>query len=448
MRLTLGQIAKATGGKLNGYDSVVTGVSTDSRDIPAGCLFVALKGERFDGHLFADAAVERGAAAVMCHQKIDCRAPLVLVRDTRTALLELAGFYRNGFENLTVAGLTGSVGKTTTKEMTAAVLSQKYRTLKTEGNLNNEIGVAKTLLRLDRRTEAAVVELGMNHFGEISRLARRVRPDVGVITNIGVSHIEYLGSRKGILKAKLEILEGLRKGAPLVLNGDDELLSTVREPDFRLCFFGIKNRSAAVRAAGISERDGRTEFTVWFPGGSEAVSLPAVGLHNVYDALAAFSVGLSAGVEPQSIAQGLKNHVPAGLRQRIRKVGGVTLIEDCYNASPDSQRAALNVLSGQPGRKIAVLGDMLELGRYSKKAHLEVGEYAGEKRVDVLYTFGKAARYIAEGAEGLVPVIRSFTDKRALTEDLKKELSEGDAVLFKASRAMKLEEIIKSLYGE
>lgn len=319
MELTLSRIAKAVGGRLSGYDCIVTSVSTDSRDIPKGCLFICLEGEKFDGHDFVSQAAQNGAAAVLVRKKVDSRIPVITVKDTGKALLDLAGYYRGTLDNLTVVGLTGSVGKTTTKEMTYAVLAEQFKTIKTEGNLNNEIGMPKTLLRLKDDTEAAVIEMGMNHFGEIERMTKSSRPDIGIITNIGVSHIEYLGSRDGILKAKLEILKGMKKGAPLILNGDNDKLVTVREPDYKLVFFGIENPNVDFRAKDIEEKNGFTSFTVEFYGASQRVTVPTVGIHNVYDALAAFAVGYEMRMEPRKIAAGLKSFVPSGMRQRIKK---------------------------------------------------------------------------------------------------------------------------------
>ena len=449
MELTLSRIAKAVGGRLSGYDCIVTSVSTDSRDIPKGCLFICLEGEKFDGHDFVSQAAHNGAAAVLVRKKVDSRIPVITVKDTGKALLDLAGYYRGTLDNLTVVGLTGSVGKTTTKEMTYAVLAEQFKTIKTEGNLNNEIGMPKTLLRLKDDTEAAVIEMGMNHFGEIERMTKSSRPDIGIITNIGVSHIEYLGSRDGILKAKLEILEGMKKGAPLILNGDNDKLVTVREPDYKLVFFGIENPNVDFRAKDIEEKNGFTSFTVEFYGASQRVTVPTVGIHNVYDALAAFAVGYEMRMEPRKIAAGLKSFVPSGMRQRIKKVGGITVIEDCYNASPDSQKAALDVLSSfKSNRRIAVLGDMLELGKYSDVAHENVGKYTENKNIDILFTYGAKAKHIAEGAKGFVDEIKSFDDKTELTKALLETLKDGDAVLFKASRGMKLEDVINSLYRE
>lgn len=448
MHLTLREIERATGGKLYGADANISAVVIDSREAKTGALYVAIKGDRFDGHDFCTAAVQNGAAAVVCERTPDTDAPYILVSSTRQALLDIAKAYRESLSNVKVVGLTGSVGKTTTKEMTYAVLQQKYHALKTEGNLNNEIGMPKTLFRLTEDTETAVIEMGMSNFGEIERMAKACQPDVGIITNIGVSHIEFLGSRDGILQAKTEILKGMQPGSVLILNGDDDKLCAYRNPDYRLLYFAIENKNADVRASDIIEQNGETVFTVYFYGKTQICTIPAVGKHNVYDALAAFCVGLILSVEPNDIAKGLQNYVPAGMRQRIRKVGNITVIEDCYNASPDSQKAALNVLSSLPAkRKIAVLGDMLELGGYTETAHRMVGEYAVQKQADLLFCYGEASRFIADAAKQAVPT-QHFTDKSALYDALLNTLQPGDAVLFKASRGMALEEVIKKLYEE
>lgn len=447
--ISLSQIAEWCGGTLSGDDDFIDNISIDSRAIKENTLFVAIKGERFDAHDFVADVQKNGAAAVMCHKRVECSIPVIYVEDTSKAFLLLAKNYRKSIDGLKVIGLTGSVGKTTTKEMTYAVASSKYRTIKTQGNLNNEIGMPKTLFTLDSSTEAAVIEMGMSNFGEISRLSSACLPDIGIITNIGVSHIEYLGSRDGILKAKLEILDGMKKGSTLILNGDNDKLQTVKRDDYNVVFFGIDNEEADVRAAQIEEKNGCTEFTVCYSGSSQKVTIPTVGIHNVYDALAAFSVGLELSIEPQRIAEALSEYEPSGMRQRIKSVNGITVIEDCYNASPDSQRAALNVISSMAAeRKIAVLGDMLELGEYSNKAHREVGEYAAEKNIDLLLCYGKEAKNIADSAKSKGVNVKHFTDKSALFTELLKELKSGDAVLFKASRGMKLEEVIEMLYKE
>lgn len=447
MELTLKEIAKALGSDLQS-DNIITRISTDSRDVDGNTLFFAIKGERFDAHDFAKPAEENGAAALVCHKKVNVSCPVIYVDDTKTALLKLSSYYRNNFPDLILIGLTGSVGKTTTKEMTACVMEQKYKTLKTEGNFNNEIGMPKTLFRLEKDTECAVIEMGMSEFGEISALSNTAQPNGAIISNIGVSHIENLGSRDGIFKAKTEMLEGLEKGGPLVLNGDDDKLSTVQNSDFNVIFFGIENEKCDVRATDIKEQDLQTDFTVICKEGKQSVTLPTVGIHNVYNALAAIAIGLCFGVSLESAAKGLRDYVPSGMRQRIKKIGNITFIEDCYNASPDSQKAALNSLcTVAKGRKIAVLGDMLELGSYTETAHRTVGEYAAEKKIDLLYAFGESSKYMADSAKkfGLKNVFE-FTEKESLANALLLELRDGDTVIFKASRGMRLEEVFNIIY--
>lgn len=451
MELTLKEIANALGAEIQcGKDKIITRISTDSRDVDGNTLFFAIKGERFDAHDFVNQAEEKGAAALVCHKKVDVNCPVIYVDDTKSALLRLSSYYRSKFKDLILIGLTGSVGKTTTKEMTACIMEQKYRTLKTEGNFNNEIGMPKTLFRLDESAECAVIEMGMSEFGEISALSNAALPDGAIISNIGVSHIENLGSRDGIFKAKTEMLEGLKKGAPLVLNGDDDKLSTVENADFNVIFFGIENEKCDVRATDITERDLQTDFTVICKDGRQKVILPTVGIHNVYNALAAIAMGLCFGVTLVQAANGLKAYVPSGMRQRIKKLGNITFIEDCYNASPDSQRAALNSLcTVAKRRKIAVLGDMLELGSYTETAHRTVGEYAAEKQVDILYTFGENSKYTADSARkcGLENVFE-FTEKESLANALLSELRDGDTVIFKASRGMRLEDVFNIIYDK
>lgn len=447
MYLSLKEIAKALGNDIKS-EKIITRVSIDSRDTDENTLFFAIKGERFDGHDFIGAVDEKGVGAIVSHRAVSCKAPVISVENTKDALLQLAEFYRLSFPELLVIGLTGSVGKTTTKEMTACVMNRKYKTLKTEGNFNNEIGMPKTLFRLDETYKCAVIEMGMSEFNEISALSKCANPDCAVITNVGVSHIENLGSRDGILKAKMEITDGLPAGAPLFLNGDNDKLSTVKNDGYKIVFYGIENKNCEVTAEDIIEKGLSTEFTAVRGAVRQRISIPTVGIHNVYDALAAFAVGTEYGVEPSEIAKGLAEYTPSGMRQRIKEANGVTFIEDCYNASPDSQKAGLNSLCKiAKQRKIAVLGDMLELGSYSETAHRTVGEYAAECEIDALYTLGENSRYIADSARksGLKNVF-DFTDKQLLTEQLMNYLEKGDTVLFKASRGMQLEDVFKKIY--
>ena len=337
-----------------------------------------------------------------------------------------------------MVGLTGSVGKTTTKEFIALVLGAKYNTLKTQGNLNNEIGVPQMLFRLEDSHTAAVIEMGMNHFGEISRLTRAVAPTVGLITNIGVSHIENLGSRAGILQAKLEILEGMAPDAPLIVNMDNDMLRTVKLGDRPLLTFAIDDQSADFTATDIAEQGSTTTFTVHHSTFTQLVTIPTVGIHNVYNALAAMAVGYVTGVDHAAAASALANYVPAGMRQNLVQVGGVQVIEDCYNASPDSMRAALQTLGKLPvHRRYAVLGAMLELGDYAKEAHTQVGKMAAENGIDGVLAYGADAAYIVEAAKqaGLENA-RLFDAKEALAQSLAQQVQPGDGVLFKGSRRM------------
>ena len=445
-QLTFRQAAEAVGSKTK-LDGGFNCVCTDTRKIEQGCLFIAIKGENFDGHDFAAKAVELGAKAVVCEKDCGLGENQILVESTRQALLDLAGYYRSLF-NIPVIGITGSVGKTTTKEMVHAVMSVKYNTLKNEGNLNNEIGVPMTLFRLDETHEAAVIEMGMSGFDEIARMTAAVRPDVAVISNIGVSHIEKLGSGKGILKAKLEILQGMKAEAPVILNGDDDMLSCANVDNHPVTYYGVNNNNSVFFAENICAEESEISFDASFPNGKASVRLPFPGRHNVYNALAAAAAGSFFGISADDAFEALKGYVPAGMRQRIVKKKGITFIEDCYNASPDSQAAALAVLGGMNAkRKIAVIGDMLELGSYSAQAHASVGIKAAENKIDVLFTYGTQSLETAKAAEGSVATVKSFSDKQELSKELCGMLAEGDAVLFKASRGMKLEDVIYSVYS-
>ena len=467
--LTTEEIARACGGTATSSVEV-TSVVIDNREVTPGALFVAIRGERLDGHQFVNAAIAAGAAAVMVHEDVVADVPVIKVEDTEKALLTLARYYRETFD-IPLVALTGSVGKTTTKEMIWCVLNAKYNAHKTQGNLNNSIGVPKVLLKMEEEHTAAVIEMGMNHKGEISVLTRTALPNMAVITNIGVSHIENLGSREGILAAKLEILEGLKEGSALILNNDNDMLSKLSESDFnhkyRIRTFGIHS-DADVMATDIVYSDASTRFAAVIKpskldgldgaDGCESqecsfvVVLPTTGEHNVYDALAAISVGAELGIEPQKMADALAGYVPAGMREKIEVVKGITLVEDCYNASPDSVRALSNTLriKGEGGhRKIAVIADMLELGAYSEEGHRNCGKYLADAGVDLLLTYGQLAKFVADEAKknGVLRVFE-FDSKEELAKHLIPLLKEGDVVAFKGSRGMMLEEVIDLVKGE
>lgn len=443
--LKASEIAEVCGGEFN-IDTEITSVAIDTRKIEKGCLFICIKGERFDAHQFINEAFEKGAAAVMISENVKLDKPYIKVDDTAKQMLSLAGYYRSKFD-IPIVALTGSVGKTTTKEFTHLVVNSKYNAIKTLGNLNNEIGLPQMLFKLDKSTEAAVIEMGMNHFGEIHRLSAATQPTMGIITNIGVSHIENLGSREGILKAKLEILDGLKKGSPLLLNGDNDMLSTVKNDDYKIYFYAVDN-DADFKAVDIKENQNSTSFLVRYFGKEQKITIPAIGRHNVYNALAAFAVGTLLDIDAEVAADALMNYEPSGMRQKVVEINGIISIEDCYNASPDSMKAGITTLSGiNANKKIAVLSDMLELGEYSRQAHYDVGRMAAENKIDYLLCVGSEAKYIVDGAKdnGLKNAYL-FDDKKPLTDKLFEITQKGDAVLFKASRGMKLEEVISQIY--
>lgn len=444
---------------------VVTGVSTDTRRLPEGCVFVAIRGERFDGHEFVTQAIAHGASwAVVDH---DCAAEpqdkqkLLIVPDTKQAYIDIAGAYRARFSPHCV-GVTGSVGKTTTKDMIATALSAGFCTLKTQGNLNNEIGLPETLMNLTEKHEAAVVEMGMQGLGEIARLCRAARPAVGVITNIGVSHMQQLGSRENILKAKLELAQSLEDGAPLVICGDDDMLSTVSFPRLNVMKYGLDSENYDMFARDLNENSTGCSFTAVYnekdngkiAGTREIpVELPCIGIHNVKNALAALLVGITLGLDPQKCAAALLGYEASDLRQHIVKKNGNVFVEDCYNASPDSMNAALTTLGKYPceGIKIAVLGDMLELGELSDKAHFDVGVTAAKKGVDLLLCYGDLARGYGEGAGSAEGAKKTaslfFKSLDALRDELRDQLREnpGSVVWIKGSRGMHLERLLEAM---
>ncbi len=446
--ISLKALAKALGTE-SPIDAEITCISTDTRQLPQGCLFLALRGAKFDGHDFAAQAIEAGAVAAVTDTQIG-DLPCIVVRHTGQALLDIGGYYRDLFD-IPLVGVTGSVGKTTTKEMIACVLAEKFNTLKTAQNFNNEIGMPKTLFGLTKEHGAAVIEMGMNHFGEISRMSCSAKPTMAVITNIGYSHIEHLGSQEGILKAKLEMLEGMKADAPLIVSADDPMLRDLGQKLERpVLTYSVTpdHIGVDIHAEDIKEDDGVTTFTIRHGENSVLAVLPTVGIHNVKNALAAYLVGDLAGMTPQEILCGLAKYEPTGNRQNIMEKNGQTVIADCYNASPDSMRAALGVLGNYQctGRKIAVLGDMLELGEHSKALHAMVGEMVKNAGIDLLFCYGSASAAICENAGDTVEKYLT-EDPETLTAQLREMLQEGDCVLFKASHGMHLEEIIANLYG-
>ncbi len=433
--------------------NVITSVVTDSREVTPGALFVALKGEKSDGHAYIEKAAAMGAVCILA-EKLPEKLPncsLLLVNSSVQALGRLAKAYKEIISPLTVA-VTGSIGKTTTKEFVAAVLSQRFSTAKTPGNFNNQLGLPLTLLSLKKNDEALVVEMGMSAKGEIAYLSDLAHPKIGMITNIGSSHIEHLGSREGIRDAKMEITSGMDTGAALLLNGDEPLLAGV--PGAR--YLSFQNPHADFYICPVEETENGSAFDLTFQGTTyESIVIPVIGAHNIWDASYAFAVGLICGMGEYEIRRGLMNFSNTGMRQNLYEANGIWILEDCYNAAPESVKAALAVLSRtaeiKGGRKIAVLGDMRELGLYSEKGHRLVGTYAAQARLDMLITFGKDAALIAESAiangvpETAVWSFENLDQPEKVSSCLANALHKNDVVLFKASRAVRLERVIACL---
>ena len=448
-KITLKQAAAWCGGRVDPeYEEVIfCGAANDTRTIAEGELFVALQGQR-DGHDFIPAAMEKGAAAVLCTRRVG-DYPAIYVEDPRLALGQIAHEERMRL-GMKVVAVTGSVGKSTTKEMIAQVLQQSFRTEKTPVNHNNDIGVPMAILSMPEGTLVAVLEMGMNHFREIAYLSKIGRPNVAVIVNIGTAHIEYLGSVQGIRKAKLEILEGMRKDGHLLLNGDDHMLMELPEqPKQKVVYFGSGD-NCLIRATDIQSGDGHLRFQVTFKERHFPVELPMEGLHFVPDALAAISVGLGMAVPTGKIQAALASFQNMEGRQEIFRTDDYTIIKDCYNAGPESMAAALQVLGNQSGRKVAVLGDMLELGDCAEAEHYRIGRIAAE-RADLVFAYGPNSQRVQVGTitGGMKPAhTQCFDTQEALLTALRRAVKPGDVLLFKGSRGMHMERVLDGLLKE
>ena len=433
-------------------ETPVTLVTTDSREVCPGCIFVAFPGEKFDGHDFAAKALENGALCVVLNHPVEGvpEEKSVICPDSYHAMMVLGANYRSQFHPK-VVGVTGSVGKTTTKQMTYAALAGFGETIKTEGNQNNELGMPRTLMRLESSTEYAVIEMGMSHAGEIDRLARAARPDVGIITCIGVSHIGNLGSQENICKAKLEICNGLPEGAPLVLNYDDPFLrKAVLPAHVRPVWFSLSDENADVCALSIrQETDGMSFVLEDHEHGTFVVNIPAMGRHNVANALAAYCAATRLGCDAKRVIHGLSNFEQTGRRQKVVDSEGVTVIEDCYNANPDSMKAALAMFKDFPcKRRFALLGDMLELGELSREAHEELGRLAAESGLYCLITYGEQAKRTAVVAAAKGVETLHADSYREAADALLSRVQPGDAILVKASHGMALEKVLDIFYAE
>ena len=439
---TLSEIAAACGGTYVGDEALreatVTSVERDSRQIKDGSLFLAIKGERVDGHDFIKKCYDSGAVCAICERAPEnAEKPYILVPSTLDAVKRIAGAYREKFD-IPVVGVSGSVGKTSTKEMLYAVLSQKYKTHKTQGNLNNELGVPLTLLSMPEDAEAAVIEMGISDFGEMSRLSQMAQPTVCVLTIIGCCHLENLGDRDGVLKAKTEMFRYAREDAEFILNGDDDKLCTVTDVRGKApIFFGL-NEQNRYHAENIENNgEGGVSCTLCFDGKRLDVTIPAIGSYMVSNALAAVAAGRLLGLSDEELKRGVESYKTVGSRAHVINTDCLRIIDDCYNANPTSVKASLDTLKNFDGRKVAVLGDMKELGKNELALHFDTGAYAKESGVDLVLAAGSLARELAKGADG-----SWFESVEALEEALPRLLEKGDTVLVKASHSMQFERIV------
>lgn len=456
-KLTIQEIANATHARIlaanleEAQQKTICHVTQDSRQAGEESLFVPLKGKNSDGHDYLKSCMEKGVAACFTEREMtpENGCVLLLVENARTAMLQLAKYYRSLFD-IPVVGITGSVGKTTTKDMIASVLSQKYNTLWTLGNFNNDLGVPLTLFRLEEGHEAAVIEMGMNHFGEIHRLVDVVRPQIGVISNVGVAHIEHLGSREGILKAKCELFDFMDEKNVAVLNSDNDMLVTLDgKLSQKVRWFGVENKRDVyadnIEAVGLEH----TRCTIHTPVGSMDVVIPMPGAHMVLNALSAVTVGLEMGFTLDEIKGGIENFVPTKDRMTIMRLeNGLTLLNDVYNSNPVSAKASLDILKDVEGRSVAFLGFMGELGEFAPQMHREVGAYAAEKGIDLLICIGNHSDQMAAGAKdaGMKEVYRFDTQEEFWEKGLDL-LKKGDTILLKASRSMGFEKTVEKLQG-
>ncbi len=460
--MTLQNIARACNGELVGMQEVLTEkeascVVIDSRKIEPGGIFIATKGERVDGHDFIEQVAQKGALGVICEkQPKECGIPYILVEDSFAALKAIAEYYRMQL-TVPVVGITGSVGKTSTKEMIAGVLSQAFCVLKTEGNFNNEVGLPLTLLRIRSEHEVAVVEMGISDFGEMHRLSKMARPDICVMTNIGQCHLENLGTREGILKAKSEIFDFMNPQGHIFVNGDDDMLLTIEQKgDCMPVHFGMQPSNEVFASDVMNKGLLGSRATIHMGLEVFETEIPLPGAHMVYNALAAAAVAGCLGLQKEQIKQGIAGVKAVGGRSHVMSLPSYTVIDDCYNANPVSMKAAIDLLTTAIGRKVAVLGDMFELGEKECALHKEIGFYAAEKGIDIIVCTGALSKYMYEGAvqspsENLKAAtinekeVYYFAAREEMLQGLPDILKPGDNILVKASHGMHFEEVVAYL---
>lgn len=453
--LTVKELVLATKGKLKvgSGDDCVDNIIIDSRKADDKSAFISIIGENLDGHNFMKSAYEKECKTFIKNESSGIKLEgsdinLIEVEDTTKALGDISKYYKEKFD-IPFIGITGSVGKTTTRDMVYAVLSSTFNSLKNEANFNNHIGVPLTLLNLNDFHECAVVEMGMSNFGEIEYLANIVNPNIAVISNIGLSHIDNLGSQEGILKAKMEITSRFDSSNTLIVNGDDKFLSTLKNEkhEYKLKTFGFDSNND-IYCEEYKMQEEEIIFTCVIDGKKEQITIPTVGEHNIYNAMAAILVGISLGISLDNIKDGLKNFKATKMRLDIVKNGEMTIINDTYNASPDSMNAALKILGRyENNRRVAVLGDMFEMGEHEEYGHRLVGETC-INNTDVLITIGHASKFISDEAERLgfkKQNIHHFKIKEDAIKELNRLIEAKDVILVKASRGMKLEEVVEYL---
>lgn len=442
---TLEEIALACGGMFAGSENdkktEITSVERDSRAVKQGSLFLAIKGERVDGHDYIKQCFQSGAACVICEKPpLDCDKPYILVDSTLEAVKKIAKAYREKF-NIPIIGVSGSVGKTSTKEMLYAVLSQKFKTHKTQGNLNNELGVPLTLLAMEEDAEAAIIEMGISDFGEMTRLSEMVQPTVCVLTVIGNCHLENLIDRDGVLRAKTEMFKNAAENAEYILNADDDKLCTLKEVNGKKpIFYSIAGKSDYYAEDIQNNAEGGVSCTLCFDNTRISATIPAIGSYMVSNALAAVAVGRLLGLSDEQLKNGVESYKTVGSRANVINTGKIRIIDDCYNANPTSVKASIDTLANFSGRKVAILGDMKELGENELKLHLETGKYAKEKGIDLVIASGELSQELAKGADG-----EWFATSKQLTDAILALVNEGDTVLVKASHSMHFEEIVDFL---
>jgi UDP-N-acetylmuramoyl-tripeptide--D-alanyl-D-alanine ligase len=450
-KLRVSEVLDAVKGKLvyNNKDIeniYIEDIKIDSREELKNCLFIPIKGENFDGHNFLHQAVLNGASCLISEVEIKTDALLIIVDCTFKAIKDLAKYYRSLF-NLPVVAITGSTGKTTTKDMVASVLGQKYKVLKTMGNFNNEIGLPLTIFNLDDTHECIVLEMGMNHKGEIHNLSEIGKPSIGVITNIGTSHIENLGDKNGIRSAKFEIFDFLQKEGIGILNGDDEMLHNTQNGINNL-YFGTSKESD-IYAYDISHEElTAVSCTIKYKNDEIKVKVPMPGMHMVYNALCAALIGFSLNLSKEEIKKGIEAFEPTKMRMDIINTGNVTIINDVYNASLESMKASIDVLSKAKSKKVAILGDMLELGEHTESLHKQLGEYVASKDINLVVCAGESVKFAYEVCVKLETQefkAMYFKNKDEAIEKLESIINKGDTILVKASRGLEFESVVEKI---